>query len=125
MGEVVCDSFLFTMLALRGVGSGPLLVVLGEGRGGEGEGRELRWANHTQKHKQTRRRRREAASEFQCFHCATSEMTEREIVLSLCLRWGAGKGGGVGKSRSRGAEPNRSATEKKPTQDRKTSNLGV
>lgn len=34
VGEVVCDSFLFTMLGLRGAGSGALLEVLGEEEGG-------------------------------------------------------------------------------------------
>lgn len=43
VGEVSCGCFLFTVLALRGVGSGSLLTVLGRG----GEGREFRKANHT------------------------------------------------------------------------------
>lgn len=37
VGEVVCDSFLFTTLALRGAGSGALLEVLGEGRRERGD----------------------------------------------------------------------------------------
>lgn len=81
MGEVVCDTFLFTMLALRGAGSGALLEVLGGGWGEEGEGRQLRWANHTQKHKQTSTSA--VLKLLLRFHCATFETIEEEVVLSL------------------------------------------
>lgn len=61
VGEVSCGCFLFTVLALRGAGSGCLLTVLGKG----GEGREFRRANHTpsDRVKETERDRKTARAE--------------------------------------------------------------
>lgn len=65
VGEVSCGCFLFTVLALRGVGSGCLLTVLGKGgERGESSGRQT--THHLTEWKRPRQREKETDRERWC-----------------------------------------------------------